>query len=69
MFSVGSALSSLFGESKPPSKMTTNSAFVFIKPHAVTDKVKELVKSGFAAKGVKVRVFPRARLARALVSS
>jgi len=31
-----------------------NSAFVFIKPHAVTDKVKELVKAGLEAKGLKI---------------
>jgi hypothetical protein len=31
-----------------------NRAFVFIKPHAVTESVKELVKKGLAAKGVKV---------------
>lgn len=31
-----------------------NSAFVFIKPHAVTDKVKDLVKETFAAKGIKI---------------
>jgi len=31
-----------------------NSAFVFIKPHAVTDAVKEMVKAGLEAKGCKV---------------
>merc|ERR1719389_1083002 len=31
-----------------------NSAFVFIKPHAVTDKVKALAKAGLEAKGIKV---------------
>lgn len=31
-----------------------NQAFVFIKPHAVTDQVKELVKKGLEAKGCKV---------------
>eukprot|EP00656_Telonema_subtile_P022547 TRINITY_DN2372_c0_g1_i1.p1 TRINITY_DN2372_c0_g1~~TRINITY_DN2372_c0_g1_i1.p1 ORF type:complete len:968 (-),score=420.48 TRINITY_DN2372_c0_g1_i1:110-3013(-) len=31
-----------------------NQAFVFIKPHAVTDAVKTLVSEGLAAKGVKV---------------
>ena len=31
-----------------------NAAFVFIKPHAVTDKVKELVKSGLQKKGVEI---------------
>merc|ERR1719248_341636 len=31
-----------------------NSAFVFIKPHAVTDKVKALAKSGLEAKGIKI---------------
>merc|ERR1719343_1477304 len=36
---------------KPAAK---NSAFVFIKPHAVTDKVKELVKAGLEAKGLKI---------------
>jgi len=37
---------------RPPAK---NSAFVFIKPHAVTDKVKALVKEGLEAKGIKIR--------------
>jgi len=36
---------------KPPLK---NSAFVFIKPHAVTDAVKLLVKNGLEAKGLKI---------------
>jgi len=36
---------------KPPAP---NAAFVFIKPHAVTDKVKELVKAGLEAKGLKI---------------
>jgi len=31
-----------------------NSAFVFIKPHAVTDKVKDLVKAGLEEKNIKV---------------
>lgn len=31
-----------------------NSAFVFIKPHAVTDKVKELVESQLQAKGLTI---------------
>merc|ERR1719380_249725 len=31
-----------------------NSAFVFIKPHAVTDKVKALAKAGLEAKGIKI---------------
>jgi len=31
-----------------------NSAFVFIKPHAVTDKVKALAKSGLQAKGITI---------------
>ena len=35
-------------------KMVKNSAFVFIKPHAVTEDVKALVSSGLAAKGVTV---------------
>jgi len=31
-----------------------NAAFVFIKPHAVTDKVKELAKKGLEDKGIKI---------------
>jgi len=31
-----------------------NQAFVFIKPHAVTDAVKEVVKAGLEAKGLKI---------------
>lgn len=34
--------------------MVKNSAFVFIKPHAVTDKVKELMKSGLAEHGITI---------------
>merc|ERR1719261_586798 len=36
---------------KPPAK---NAAFVFIKPHAVTDKVKELAKAGLEKHGIKI---------------
>merc|ERR1719375_2437643 len=32
-----------------------NAAFVFIKPHAVTDAVKTLVKAGLEAKGLTIR--------------
>merc|ERR1719324_1996045 len=32
----------------------SNSAFVFIKPHAVTGKVKALAKAGLQAKGIKI---------------
>merc|ERR1719380_530851 len=38
---------------RPPKKVL-NSAFVFLKPAAVTDKMKELVKETFEKKGVKV---------------
>lgn len=31
-----------------------NSAFVFIKPHAVTEKAKALVKAGLAAANINV---------------
>eukprot|EP00405_Crypthecodinium_cohnii_P012919 CAMPEP_0206444224 /NCGR_PEP_ID=MMETSP0324_2-20121206/14796_1 /ASSEMBLY_ACC=CAM_ASM_000836 /TAXON_ID=2866 /ORGANISM="Crypthecodinium cohnii, Strain Seligo" /LENGTH=429 /DNA_ID=CAMNT_0053912229 /DNA_START=89 /DNA_END=1378 /DNA_ORIENTATION=+ len=34
--------------------MVTNSAFLFIKPHAVTDKVKELVKEMLEKKSFKI---------------
>merc|ERR1712167_550207 len=34
--------------------MPTNSAFVFIKPHAVTDAVKDEVKTVFKNKGIRV---------------
>jgi len=34
--------------------MTTNQAFVFIKPHAVTDAVKELVQKGLEEKGITI---------------
>lgn len=34
--------------------MVLNSAFVFIKPHAVTDKTKVLVAEGLKAKGINV---------------
>mmetsp|Transcript_33561 Transcript_33561/g.76412 ORF Transcript_33561/g.76412 Transcript_33561/m.76412 type:complete len:160 (-) Transcript_33561:9-488(-) len=35
--------------------MVKNCAFVFIKPHAVTDKVKELVKETLAGKDIEVK--------------
>lgn len=35
-------------------KMVKNTAFLFIKPHAVTDKTKELVKETLAAKGITI---------------
>jgi nucleoside diphosphate kinase len=34
--------------------MSTNQAFVFIKPHANTTKVQEVVKSGLESKGIKI---------------
>eukprot|EP00930_Biecheleria_cincta_P104007 TRINITY_DN9612_c0_g1_i1.p1 TRINITY_DN9612_c0_g1~~TRINITY_DN9612_c0_g1_i1.p1 ORF type:complete len:119 (+),score=32.39 TRINITY_DN9612_c0_g1_i1:59-415(+) len=34
--------------------VSTNSAYVFIKPHAVTKKVKALAKSVLKAKGIKI---------------
>lgn len=34
---------------------STNRAFVFVKPHAVTDKVNDLVKKGLEAKGLKIQ--------------
>merc|ERR1719330_1186811 len=36
---------------KPP---VMNAAFVFIKPHAVTDKVKALAKAGLEKHGIKI---------------
>jgi len=44
-------LSTLWKLNKPPAK---NAAFVFIKPHAVTDDVKKMVKEGLEAKGLKI---------------
>jgi nucleoside diphosphate kinase len=38
----------------PFGKMVKNTAFVFLKPAAVTDKMKELVTKTFAEKGLKV---------------
>mmetsp|Transcript_52873 Transcript_52873/g.136542 ORF Transcript_52873/g.136542 Transcript_52873/m.136542 type:complete len:754 (-) Transcript_52873:263-2524(-) len=35
--------------------MVKNTAFVFIKPHAVTDKTKELVKSKLEEKGITIK--------------
>jgi len=32
----------------------TNAAFVFIKPHAITDTVKELARKGLVDKGIKI---------------
>jgi len=34
--------------------MVLNSAFVFLKPLAVTDKMKELVKKTFEEKSIKI---------------
>jgi len=38
----------------PPAPAAKNSAFVFVKPAAVTDKMKELVKGTLEGKGLKV---------------
>jgi len=38
---------------KPPS-VSTNEAFVFIKPHALTPQVEDLVKSTFTGRGIKI---------------
>jgi nucleoside diphosphate kinase len=38
----------------PPAPAGKNSAFVFIKPHAVTEKCKELVKAGLEAKKLTI---------------
>eukprot|EP01001_Neometanema_parovale_P007210 NODE_3527_length_1204_cov_112.411656_g3347_i0.p1 GENE.NODE_3527_length_1204_cov_112.411656_g3347_i0~~NODE_3527_length_1204_cov_112.411656_g3347_i0.p1 ORF type:complete len:339 (-),score=110.12 NODE_3527_length_1204_cov_112.411656_g3347_i0:121-1137(-) len=35
-------------------KYTKNEAFVFVKPHAVTEQVKDLVRGGLQKKGVRV---------------
>ena len=35
--------------------MVKNGAFVFNKPHAVTDKVKKLVQKTFLAKGIEIK--------------
>ena len=35
--------------------MVRNCAFVFIKPHAVTDKAKDLVKETLAAKEIEIK--------------
>jgi len=35
--------------------MVKNQSFVFIKPHAVTDKVKELVKDSLAKKAIEIK--------------
>eukprot|EP00440_Ansanella_granifera_P012753 gb/GFBE01013854.1/.p1 GENE.gb/GFBE01013854.1/~~gb/GFBE01013854.1/.p1 ORF type:complete len:321 (+),score=123.31 gb/GFBE01013854.1/:1-963(+) len=40
--------------SAPKDAVQTNSAFVFIKPHAVTDKVKELARKGLKANGIRI---------------
>jgi len=37
-----------------PATLTKNSAFVFVKPHAVTDAVVTLVKEGFAKAGITI---------------
>jgi len=34
--------------------MAQNAAFVFIKPHANTDKVRDLAKAGLTAKGIRI---------------
>ena len=39
---------------KPEVPKPKNAAFVFVKPHAVTDKVVGLVKGYFTGKGIKV---------------
>merc|ERR1711934_305853 len=41
-------------EERPPAALTMNKAFLFIKPHAVTEKTKELAKEALVAKGLNV---------------
>ena len=41
-------------EQETPKTMSRNHAFVFVKPHANTEKVRELVEREFAAKGINV---------------
>jgi nucleoside diphosphate kinase len=41
-------------EERPPAALTMNKAFLFIKPHAVTEKTKELAKETLIAKGLNV---------------
>jgi hypothetical protein len=48
------ALGFVAGNSPAPAKAVKNSAFVFIKPHAVTGATKDLVKAGLEAKGITV---------------
>merc|ERR1719174_866175 len=47
-------LSQLFKLAPPAAAGPKNQAFVFIKPHAVTKKVKALVQKGLTAKGLKI---------------
>jgi len=42
------------GSSAPAGPAVKNSAFVFVKPHAVTDKANALVREGLEAKGIKI---------------
>ena len=50
-----SSLFGLFGGcSAPPNDGGTNNAFVFVKPHAVTEAAKALVKEGLIAAGLTI---------------
>uniref|UniRef100_A0A7S0ANU9 Nucleoside-diphosphate kinase n=1 Tax=Pyrodinium bahamense TaxID=73915 RepID=A0A7S0ANU9_9DINO len=44
----------LLPHSEKGAAKVTNSAFVFIKPHAVTDKTKKLAKEGLESRGIKI---------------
>jgi len=48
---MGNIISSACSRRDKPS---TNSAFVFIKPHAVTEEVKKLAREGLKAKGITI---------------
>jgi hypothetical protein len=58
MFALASAFQRIVGigteDAEAPPTGPSNTAFVFIKPHAVTEATKALVKAGLAAKGIKV---------------
>mmetsp|Transcript_64637 Transcript_64637/g.127789 ORF Transcript_64637/g.127789 Transcript_64637/m.127789 type:complete len:639 (+) Transcript_64637:93-2009(+) len=53
MGSQGSCFEGLAQPSSCPD-LRKNSAFVFIKPHAVTDKVKQLARKGLEGRGIKI---------------
>jgi len=51
---LGAILAWVSRQEKPQEKLSLNTAFVFVKPHANTEKVQALVRETFTKKGLKI---------------